>query len=146
LNSQAFFSQFFAAVAQPVFQVLGPAYSEAWFDLKGRTTATMIIAICLYNSLQEYECLLNARPHDSKPYWGCFRSTDLALDRNNKAICENSLFFIYPGRILTSSPSICKDSYPRYYIHRCRSFCFTYWQSTADSPQYAFRSLRLFIH
>ena len=28
-----------------MFQVLGPMYSERWFDLKGRTTATMIIAV-----------------------------------------------------------------------------------------------------
>ncbi|KIJ67994.1 hypothetical protein HYDPIDRAFT_107555 [Hydnomerulius pinastri MD-312] len=39
------FGQFFSAIAQPVFQVLGPKYSEKWFDLKGRTTATMVIAI-----------------------------------------------------------------------------------------------------
>jgi len=32
-------------MSQPVFQVLGPQYSETWFDLKSRTTATMIIAV-----------------------------------------------------------------------------------------------------
>ncbi|KAG2145999.1 major facilitator superfamily domain-containing protein [Suillus bovinus] len=37
--------QFFSAISQPIFQVLGPKYSEMWFDLKGRTTATMVIAI-----------------------------------------------------------------------------------------------------
>jgi len=37
--------QFFAAIAQPIFQVVGPKYSETWFDLKSRTTATMIAAI-----------------------------------------------------------------------------------------------------
>ncbi|TFK44255.1 major facilitator superfamily domain-containing protein [Crucibulum laeve] len=37
--------QFFAAIAQPIYQVLGPKYSETWFNLKGRTTATMIVAI-----------------------------------------------------------------------------------------------------
>ncbi|KAG2078964.1 MFS general substrate transporter [Suillus decipiens] len=37
--------QFLSAISQPIFQVLGPKYSEKWFDLKGRTTATMIIAI-----------------------------------------------------------------------------------------------------
>ncbi|KNZ75045.1 Major facilitator superfamily domain-containing protein 7, partial [Termitomyces sp. J132] len=37
--------QLFAAIAQPIYQVLGPKYSETWFDLKGRTTATMIVAI-----------------------------------------------------------------------------------------------------
>ncbi|KAG1858154.1 MFS general substrate transporter [Suillus subluteus] len=37
--------QFFSAISQPIFQVLGPKYSETWFDLKGRTTATMVIAI-----------------------------------------------------------------------------------------------------
>lgn len=37
--------QFLSALSQPIFQVLGPKYSEKWFDLKGRTTATMVIAI-----------------------------------------------------------------------------------------------------
>ncbi|KAG8829959.1 hypothetical protein FRC17_005721 [Serendipita sp. 399] len=37
--------QIFAGFAQPVFQVLGPKFSETWFDLKARTTATMIIAV-----------------------------------------------------------------------------------------------------
>ncbi|GBE87090.1 predicted protein [Sparassis crispa] len=37
--------QIIAGVAQPVFQVLIPSYSEKWFDLKGRTTATMLISI-----------------------------------------------------------------------------------------------------
>ncbi|KAF8844366.1 MFS general substrate transporter [Paxillus ammoniavirescens] len=39
------FGQVFSAISQPVFQVLGPKYSEKWFDLNGRTTATMTIAI-----------------------------------------------------------------------------------------------------
>ncbi|KAJ7881731.1 major facilitator superfamily domain-containing protein [Mycena olivaceomarginata] len=37
--------QFCAAIAQPISQVIGPKYSETWFDLKGRTTATMILSI-----------------------------------------------------------------------------------------------------
>ncbi|KAJ7358488.1 major facilitator superfamily domain-containing protein [Mycena albidolilacea] len=37
--------QFCAAIAQPIFQVIGPKYSETWFDFKGRTTATMILSI-----------------------------------------------------------------------------------------------------
>ncbi|KAJ4468140.1 major facilitator superfamily domain-containing protein [Lentinula aciculospora] len=37
--------QCFAAIAQPMYQVLGPKYSENWFNLQGRTTATMIVAI-----------------------------------------------------------------------------------------------------
>lgn len=32
-------------MAQPWFLVLGPKYSEVWFDLKGRTTATMFVAL-----------------------------------------------------------------------------------------------------
>ncbi|KAF7315391.1 MFS general substrate transporter [Mycena indigotica] len=40
-----FIGQFFSAIAQPIFQVIGPKYSETWFDLKGRVSATMIIAI-----------------------------------------------------------------------------------------------------
>lgn len=37
--------QVFTGFAQPWFQILGPKYSEVWFDLRGRTTATMIVAI-----------------------------------------------------------------------------------------------------
>ncbi|KAL9711460.1 hypothetical protein Ac2012v2_004531 [Leucoagaricus gongylophorus] len=37
--------QFIASIAQPTYQVLGPKYSEVWFNLQGRTTATMIVAI-----------------------------------------------------------------------------------------------------
>ncbi|KAJ7593895.1 MFS general substrate transporter [Mycena floridula] len=39
------FGQLFSSIAQPIFQILGPKYSENWFDLKGRTTATMIVSI-----------------------------------------------------------------------------------------------------
>ncbi|KAK7035498.1 hypothetical protein VNI00_011791 [Paramarasmius palmivorus] len=37
--------QTFAAIAQPLYQVLAPIYSEKWFDLRGRTTATMICSV-----------------------------------------------------------------------------------------------------
>ncbi|KAI0268881.1 MFS general substrate transporter [Gloeopeniophorella convolvens] len=37
--------QAFAGLAQPTYQILAPKYSEVWFDLKGRTTATMIVSI-----------------------------------------------------------------------------------------------------
>ncbi|KAG8742725.1 hypothetical protein FRC10_000999 [Ceratobasidium sp. 414] len=37
--------QVFTGFSQPWFQILGPKYSEVWFDLRGRTTATMLIAI-----------------------------------------------------------------------------------------------------
>ncbi|EKM52316.1 uncharacterized protein PHACADRAFT_211587 [Phanerochaete carnosa HHB-10118-sp] len=37
--------QLLAGVAQPFFQIIGPLYSETWFDTKSRTTATMLIAI-----------------------------------------------------------------------------------------------------
>ncbi|KAF6761255.1 major facilitator superfamily domain-containing protein [Ephemerocybe angulata] len=40
-----FIGQVFAAIAQPMYQCLGTKYSETWFDTKGRTTATMIVAI-----------------------------------------------------------------------------------------------------
>ncbi|KAF8212680.1 hypothetical protein K438DRAFT_1957299 [Mycena galopus ATCC 62051] len=40
-----FLGQFFAATAQPIFQCLGPKYAETFFDLKGRTTATMVLSI-----------------------------------------------------------------------------------------------------
>ncbi|KAF8706151.1 MFS general substrate transporter, partial [Rhizoctonia solani] len=37
--------QIFTGFSQPWFQILGPKYSETWFDLRGRTTSTMIISI-----------------------------------------------------------------------------------------------------
>ncbi|KIY44389.1 MFS general substrate transporter [Fistulina hepatica ATCC 64428] len=37
--------QTFHAVSQPIYQVLAPKYSELWFSLQGRTTATMVISI-----------------------------------------------------------------------------------------------------
>ncbi|KAI6002257.1 major facilitator superfamily domain-containing protein [Pisolithus orientalis] len=40
-----FFGQLFGAISKPVFPILGPVFSERWFDLKSRTTATMAIAI-----------------------------------------------------------------------------------------------------
>ncbi|KAI5990385.1 major facilitator superfamily domain-containing protein [Pisolithus albus] len=40
-----FFGQFFGAISKPVSQILGPMFSERWFDLRSRTTATMAIAI-----------------------------------------------------------------------------------------------------
>ncbi|KAH8101314.1 major facilitator superfamily domain-containing protein [Cristinia sonorae] len=37
--------QIFGAIAQPIFQVLGPKYSEDWFNLKERTTVTMLVSV-----------------------------------------------------------------------------------------------------
>ncbi|KAJ6553575.1 major facilitator superfamily domain-containing protein [Mycena vulgaris] len=37
--------QLFSAFSQPVFLVLAPKYSETWFDLRGRTASTMVIAV-----------------------------------------------------------------------------------------------------
>ncbi|GJE88933.1 MFS general substrate transporter [Phanerochaete sordida] len=37
--------QILAGAAQPTFQVLGPLYSERWFDLNSRTTMTMLMSI-----------------------------------------------------------------------------------------------------
>lgn len=37
--------KFLAGISQPFFQILPAKYSETWFDLNGRTTATMIAAI-----------------------------------------------------------------------------------------------------
>ena len=38
--------QVLAGTAVPIFQIVIPSYSQKWFDLKGRTTATMIMGIC----------------------------------------------------------------------------------------------------
>ncbi|KAI9437900.1 MFS general substrate transporter [Russula earlei] len=40
-----FLGQTIAGISLPAYQILAPKYSERWFDLKGRTTATMIISI-----------------------------------------------------------------------------------------------------
>lgn len=37
--------QLLVGVTAPCFQVVGPRYAEVWFDLKGRATTTMIVAI-----------------------------------------------------------------------------------------------------
>ncbi|KAJ6577555.1 major facilitator superfamily domain-containing protein, partial [Mycena capillaripes] len=37
--------QLLSAISQPVFLVLAPKYSEIWFDLRGRTAATMVISV-----------------------------------------------------------------------------------------------------
>ncbi|PCH42994.1 MFS general substrate transporter [Wolfiporia cocos MD-104 SS10] len=37
--------QIIAGTTQPLFQVLVPGYSERWFGLQGRTTATMVMSI-----------------------------------------------------------------------------------------------------
>ncbi|VDC06415.1 unnamed protein product [Peniophora sp. CBMAI 1063] len=37
--------QFIGGFGQPFFQVISPKYSELWFDVKSRTTATMIITL-----------------------------------------------------------------------------------------------------
>ncbi|KAH9837800.1 major facilitator superfamily domain-containing protein [Rhodofomes roseus] len=37
--------QILSGVVQPIFQVLIPGYSEKWFDLRQRTTATMLMSI-----------------------------------------------------------------------------------------------------
>ena len=38
-------TQILAAFSVPIFQVIVPSYSERWFDLRGRTTATMIMGL-----------------------------------------------------------------------------------------------------
>ncbi|EJD00097.1 MFS general substrate transporter [Fomitiporia mediterranea MF3/22] len=37
--------QFLSSIPQVLFLVLAPTFSETWFDMKGRTTATMIMSI-----------------------------------------------------------------------------------------------------
>ncbi|CAL1697928.1 unnamed protein product [Somion occarium] len=38
-------AQILGGAAQPFFLILGPKYSETWFDLKGRMTATMVLSV-----------------------------------------------------------------------------------------------------
>lgn len=72
-------AQILAGAPQPVFQVLGPLYSETWFDLRGRTTATMIMAIGASASL---------RPLSSSRYLlghSLARSTHSTIDDHRRA-------------------------------------------------------------
>ncbi|KAG8905724.1 hypothetical protein FRC00_013077, partial [Tulasnella sp. 408] len=38
-------AQLLTGVAQPFYQALAPRYSEAWFGLRGRVTATMVMSL-----------------------------------------------------------------------------------------------------
>ena len=40
--------QIISGVVQPIFQVLVPGFSEKWFDLRQRTTATMLMSVGMY--------------------------------------------------------------------------------------------------
>jgi len=74
LNSVHTGPQSFASLAQPIYQVLGPKYSENWFDLKGRTTATMILAIGVFFDVPSalgYLLICNSEPSRE-----CYRTID----------------------------------------------------------------------
>ncbi|KAI0632840.1 MFS general substrate transporter [Trametes polyzona] len=59
--------QILGGMAVPVFQIIVPSYSEKWFDLKGRTTATMIMGIAnpVGNALGQLIPPLVASPRQS---------------------------------------------------------------------------------
>jgi len=64
------FLQALSAISQPVYQILAPKYSERWFDLKGRTTATMIISIGTdaFRGMK-FPQLTRARLSESSRWW-----------------------------------------------------------------------------
>ena len=64
------FRQALSAVSQPVYQILAPKYSERWFDLKGRTTATMIISIGMKSFLVKRNLPQLTRPRSANPIGG----------------------------------------------------------------------------
>ncbi|EED83514.1 predicted protein, partial [Postia placenta Mad-698-R] len=59
--------QIIAGITQPIFQVLIPGYSEKWFDLRGRTTATMLMSIAnpIGNALGQLISPLVGTPRES---------------------------------------------------------------------------------
>ncbi len=67
------YPQLLAGVAQPVYQVLGPKYSETWFSLKGRTTATMLLAVGMYS--RSFHLNIRLRESSSEPDRRRHRST-----------------------------------------------------------------------
>ncbi|KZW00223.1 MFS general substrate transporter [Exidia glandulosa HHB12029] len=60
-------SQMIVGIPQPIYQVIGPSFSEIWFDLNFRTTATMIIAIAnpLGSALGQLLSPMMSDPKDS---------------------------------------------------------------------------------
>ena len=74
--------QLFGAIAQPIFQVLGPMYSETWFDLKGRTTATMILSVGVYrlqlSSVFQFDWFYNVSIYPTQPTQWEARSVNLS--------------------------------------------------------------------
>ncbi|TFY50475.1 hypothetical protein EVJ58_g11035 [Rhodofomes roseus] len=61
--------QILSGVVQPIFQVLIPGYSEKWFDLRQRTTATMLMSIGMSRSLHasSVKARLTADARPSEP-------------------------------------------------------------------------------
>ncbi|KZT69101.1 MFS general substrate transporter [Daedalea quercina L-15889] len=59
--------QIISGVVQPIFQVLAPGYSEKWFDLRQRTTATMLMAVAnpIGSALGQLISPLVGTPRDS---------------------------------------------------------------------------------
>lgn len=136
-------SQTFAAFAQPCFQVLGPLYSERWFDLKGRTTATMLMAICKYivsfmlvrTSLTNLFCF-------SQPYRRCAWPIDITNPDQYQQICELTLNISRTNSNFLFDSDI--DS--RYYLYRCDPIRIFDWRSSSHRPEYVFAHVIIFAH
>lgn len=97
----------FSAFAQPIFQVLGPMYSERWFDLKGRTTATMMIAIgpSLPPPTLAFSISSLYSQSDRRRNWPVARSPR----RYCPPVCQSLLypsFYLLPILIILPSPQV----------------------------------------
>ena len=56
-----------SGVTQPIFQVLIPGYSEKWFNLRQRTTATMLMSICASPPFsQQFQPVLTDEPLEQR--------------------------------------------------------------------------------
>ena len=63
----------------PTFQVLVPGYSEKWFDLRQRTTATMLMSVGAHASVLQIYAVLNII--HSQSHWVCFGPVDFTSHR-----------------------------------------------------------------
>lgn len=112
-------------MAQPIYQVLGPKYSENWFDLRGRTTATMIVALGLsYSS----PWLLQLTQSTANPVGGALGQLISPLVGTTRQSVSAS--------VRPACPLLGLDPRTGYYIYRCHSVRDSHPRQTSITPQY----------
>lgn len=128
--------QLLSGVAQPVYQVLGPKYSETWFSLKGRTTATMFLAVGMYSHSERLEICLSVS--SSEPDRKRHRSTYPPIHFYAKAIG----MWICPLYIVPMSNTLCLGTYLGHNDFNFLSSRYSRPVQTSNSTKYVFVPLQ----